>query len=116
MYRVLVVLVIVIVAGFSAWAAPPSDGDGRFAEWFRSLKHPDGYGCCDISDCRQVEYRRGRTGYEALVTPATHPTDTPQWVEIPAERIIQRDNPTGRAVLCWLPSRGVMCFVRPVET
>jgi hypothetical protein len=31
--------------------------------------------------------------------------------------VLQRtDNPVGRAVVCWTPERGVMCFVRGTET
>jgi hypothetical protein len=36
---------------------------------------------------------------------------------VPANNILQRvDNPTGRAVVCWTPSLGIMCFVRASET
>ena len=35
---------------------------------------------------------------------------------MPPDKILQRtDNPTGRAVVCWTPQRGIMCFVRATE-
>jgi hypothetical protein len=35
---------------------------------------------------------------------------------VPPRRILQRaDNPVGRAVVCWTPQRGIMCFVRGTE-
>ena len=43
----------------SVYAAPPSNSDGRFGDWFRSLRMPGSPGtmCCTIADCRMVEAR-----------------------------------------------------------
>jgi len=97
-------------------AAPPENADPALAPWFRSLARPDGAGsCCSESDCRRTQYRIVAGHYEALVDEQWHVT--PQWIAVPPERILQRaDNPTGEAVLCWLPSLGVLCFVRPAES
>jgi hypothetical protein len=39
------------------------------------------------------------------------------WFAVPADKILQRtDNPTGRAVVCWTPQRGILCFVRATES
>jgi hypothetical protein len=39
------------------------------------------------------------------------------WFPVPADKILQRtDNPTGRAVVCWTPQRGIVCFVRATES
>tara|TARA_R110000868_G_scaffold68383_3_gene202053 strand:+ start:16 stop:393 length:378 start_codon:yes stop_codon:yes gene_type:complete len=119
-------LVFLLVAG-TAFAAPPTSGELQWSDWYRSLRVPDaeGYptavGCCDLSDCRPVASRVGRHGYEALLTPQTHSQFgilDPTWVEVPQSAILQTThNPdgTGRAVVCWMPTRGVMCFVRPAE-
>jgi hypothetical protein len=41
----------------------------------------------------------------------------PRWIRVPFDRILERvDNPTGKAILCWQPETGVLCFVRPEET
>jgi hypothetical protein len=58
--------------GASAFAAPPPDANGKFTDWFRSLKAPGASGamCCTVADCRMVDSRwNERTQqYEARVT------------------------------------------------
>jgi hypothetical protein len=55
--RLLSLLAAVCLAT-SAVAAPPPDADGRFREWFRSLKVPGSSApCCTVADCRMVESR-----------------------------------------------------------
>jgi len=116
-----------ILLALHAWAAPPTTGELQWSEWYRSLRVPDIEGkptdqsCCDLSDCRPVESRVTPTGYEALLTPQTHSqfgVDAPRWVKVPEGAILRNTrNPdgTGRAVVCWMPGRGVICFVRPME-
>ena len=45
--------------GMSGHAAPPPDLDGRFRDWFRSLRMPGSPDtiCCTVADCRMVEAR-----------------------------------------------------------
>ncbi len=53
-----------------AVAAPPPDADGRFRDWFRSLRVPGGsLPCCTVADCRMVQARwnAGTRHYEAKV-------------------------------------------------
>ena len=39
------------------------------------------------------------------------------WREVPDNAVLERrDNPTGRAVACWTPQAGVMCFVPPPQS
>lgn len=105
----------------SVKAAPPTDFERTHSEWFRSLRQPDhpAMGCCDLSDCRMVETRVNASGnYEALLTPQTHGQVgmfEPTWVEIPMDKTVFTSNPTGKAVACWTPVRGIICFVRPPE-
>jgi hypothetical protein len=91
-------------------AAPPENADPALAPWFQSLQQPGtGVSCCSISDCRPTDYRTSGDQYEALIEE--------KWIRIPPEKILQRsDNPVGRAIVCWRPSIGVMCFVRGTET
>ena len=36
---------------------------------------------------------------------------------VPPEKILERpDNPTGRAVVCFTPEAGVMCFILPPQS
>src|SRR6516165_1239854 len=50
-------------------AAPPDNPDPALAPWFESLKQPGtGASCCSIADCRTVEFRQDRDGYEVLMT------------------------------------------------
>ncbi len=64
-----------LLAGMSAYAAPPPDASGQYRDWFRSLKVPGVPGaiCCTVADCRMVDARwNDRTQhYEARVTPET---------------------------------------------
>ena len=43
----------------SVYAAPPPNSDGRFRDWFRSLRMPGSPDtmCCTVADCRMVEAR-----------------------------------------------------------
>ncbi len=91
-------------------SAPPENADPRLAPWFNSLRQPGtGVSCCSISDCRPVDYRVSGAGYEVWIEGT--------WRQVPADKILQgRDNPIGRAVVCWTPALGIMCFVRGTET
>jgi hypothetical protein len=93
-----------------AFAAPPPNSDMTYAPWFHSLRQPGtGMSCCSIADCRETDFRTNGDHYEALIQS--------QWVRVPNDKVLPRaDNPTGRAVVCWTPWEGVMCFVRGPET
>jgi hypothetical protein len=93
-----------------ALAAPPANADPSLAPWFQSLRQPGtGTSCCSIADCRMTEYRTTRSGYEALVGK--------KWLPVPPDRVLQHTtNPTGRAIVCYLPGEGILCFVRPAES
>ncbi len=94
----------------AADAQPPANADPALAPWFRSLLVPGtGISCCSVTDCRATEYRIEADHYEALIGE--------RWFVVPPDKILQRtDNPTGRAVVCWTPQRGIMCFVRATES
>ena len=93
-----------------ARGTPPEHTDPALAPWFRSLQQPNtGVSCCSIADCRAVEYRINGDHYEAFVDE--------KWRAVPPEKILQHiDNPVGRAVVCYTPALGILCFVRPTET
>jgi len=94
----------------AAVSAPPQNHDGALAAWYRSLKAPNGSGCCDFADCRSTESRISATGYEAMIDN--------KWVAVPRERVLtQTSSPTGRAVVCYQPGTQIIyCFVRPPES
>jgi hypothetical protein len=98
------------VAGIGgALASPPDNADPELAPWFQSLRAPNGSSCCSIADCRTTDYRTNGMGYEALIDG--------RWVTVPPERVLDHiANPTGRAVVCYAPALGILCFVRPDET
>jgi hypothetical protein len=108
MMRIIVIASELLVAA-NAFAEPPSDTDYALAPWFQSLRQPGtGKSCCSIADCRTTDYRTDGDHYEALIDG--------RWMIVPSEKILQRaDNPTGRAVVCWTPALGIMCFVRAAE-
>lgn len=100
----------VCLIGAIASAAPPPNADGTLAPWFQSLRQPGtGISCCSMADCRATEYRTNASGYEAFIDD--------RWLTVPADRVLDHtDNPTGRAIVCYMPGRGILCFVRPAET
>ncbi|HUB96504.1 MAG TPA: hypothetical protein VL993_11330 [Stellaceae bacterium] len=56
-----------------------------------------------------TDYRTTGFGYEALIDG--------RWLAVPPERVLDHiANPTGRAVVCYAPALGILCFVRPDET
>ena len=99
---------LLIAAG--ALAEPPEGSDYRLAPWYQSLRQPGtGTSCCSLADCRTTDYRTEGDNYLALIND--------KWLVVPPDKILERaDNPTGRAVVCWTPARGIMCFVRASET
>jgi hypothetical protein len=104
---------LVLAAGLmiaaSALAKPPADMDYSLAPWFQSLRQPGtGTSCCSIADCRTTDYRTDGDNYEAMIEG--------RWIVVPRDKILQgADNPTGRAVVCWTPALGILCFVRAAE-
>jgi hypothetical protein len=101
----------------AAVAAPPDSPDPAVAPWFESLKQPGtGAPCCSIADCRTVESRQDRDGYEVLID-GRWKMSVPFWLRVPPNRIIDRiDNPTNRGVVCFTPEAGILCFVRPADS
>ena len=108
--KIFPLLAPLLLLATASHAAPPPNADPALAPWFQSLQQPGtGVSCCSISDCRPTDFRTSGDQYEALIEE--------KWIRIPPEKILQRsDNPVGRAIVCWTPTRGVMCFVRGTET
>ena len=102
-------LVAALLFPFVAHAAPPPDADPALAPWFRGLREPDtGRSCCSISDCRPTEARTRGDHYEVLIEG--------QWLAVPPDKVLHRsDNPTGRPIVCWTRTLGIMCFVHGPE-
>jgi hypothetical protein len=103
----------------AAAAAPPPGPapDDATAAWFRSLSIPrSGESCCDVSDCRPVEYRIGPGIYQVLIRRRMPDGSgfrggNDAWWNVPPDRVLHRSNPTGEAVACWSSGQGVLCFV-----
>jgi hypothetical protein len=93
-----------------AKADPPPNADPALAPWYQSLRQPDtGVSCCSIADCRATDYRTDGDHYEVLIGN--------KWTIVPKDKVLQHiENPIGRAVVCWTPALGIMCFVRATET
>jgi hypothetical protein len=110
-------VVVGLALSHAAVAAPPDRPDPALAPWFESLKQPGtGALCCSVADCRTVEFRQVRDGYEVLIDDRWK-MSVPFWLRVPSNRIIDRtDNPTNRGVVCFTPEAGILCFVRPAES
>jgi hypothetical protein len=114
MIRFALPLALALVAAAAA-AHPPADADPALAPWFNSLHTDTGASCCSLADCRPVEYRISGDHYEALIGKQFE-VNPPIWVRVPPSRILKKtDNPLGRAVACWRPYTGILCFVLPSQ-
>lgn len=93
-----------------ARAAPPADADPALTPWFNDLRQPwTNALCCSMADCRPTNSRLSGVHYEVLIQG--------EWRTVPDDRVLTRnDNPTGRAVVCWTPTAGVLCFVPPPQS
>ena len=91
-------------------AAPPPNTDMSLAPWFNSLQQPgSGISCCSVADCRRTDSRYAGDHYEAFVDE--------QWRAVPPGAVVERqDNPTGHAVVCYTPARGIMCFIKAPDS
>lgn len=116
-------LIVVWGALRFAYGEPPANGNPAYADWFHSLTIPSGQyagtSCCSVADCRTTDYKVDGDHYVVRI-PAD--IDNPskdgkeKWLAVPPDKILQRiDNPTGQGVVCYTPSRGIMCFVRTAE-
>lgn len=114
MLRILLMLLLGLFVG-SADAHPPANADPALAPWYQGLRAENGGSCCSQADCRPVDYRIAGDHYEALIGKQFE-IDPPRWVEVPPSHILKHtDNPVGRAVACWLPYTGILCFVLPSQ-
>ncbi len=100
-----------------ALAAPPAIGSedhqilAPHAPWVRSLTIPgSGSSCCDESDCRPVDARRGPNGWQVRWRPGQIPGAPTDWTDVPESAVLVRDNPTGIPIACWYGG-AVRCFV-----
>lgn len=114
MTRIALVLALALLAG-AADARPPANADPALAPWFEGLHASNGGSCCSQADCRAVDYRIVGNHYEALIG-EQFDVRPPRWVSVPPSHILKKtDNPVGRAVACWLPYTGILCFVLPAQ-
>jgi hypothetical protein len=109
-YSMAAIMLAALVHAAPGRAAPPENADPNLAPWFQSLRQPGtGISCCSVADCRMTDYRTTAAGYEALIDN--------KWLDVPPARVLQHtSNPTGRAIVCYVPGQGILCFVRPSET
>lgn len=107
--RLLIFAVVLASVAAAAVARPPPNADLRLQPWFQSLRQPGtGMSCCAMADCRPADFRVLGGHYQAFVTG--------KWEDVPPDVVIHRaDNPTGRAIVCYTPYRGILCFVKGPE-
>jgi hypothetical protein len=120
LFQVIFATLAVGLAGAATHARPPENADPALAPWFQSLRDPStGGGCCSQADCRPVEYRMVGDHYEVLIGNQYGAEIQPHWEAVEPDHVLEKtDNPTGRAIACWVPymTPRVLCFVRPSDT
>lgn len=109
-FAVMVACAAMGIFAAAAEAHPPAGADMSLAPWFQSLRQPGtGMSCCSIADCRPTDFRIRNGQYQAMIGG--------EWRPVPPSAVLRRtDNPTGRAVVCYTPYFGIMCFIRGPET
>jgi hypothetical protein len=98
--RAFVVMVALAAMSAPGFAAGPSEKWGHdpdTSEWFKSLKNPQGFPCCDYTDGTRIEdpdYRENDDGSYEVFAHA-------QWVHVDKEKIVTGTNRVGYAILWW---------------
>ena len=88
-----------LIVGFILIAGPPEQWghDDATSQWFRNLRSPRGFPCCDYADGTRVEdpeYKENDDGsYEVFARG--------QWVHIDKENVVDGTNRVGYAILWW---------------
>ena len=73
-----------------------NDVDPQTRQWFKSVRNPHGIPCCDIADGHPTEWRPNETGgYDAMIEG--------EWVPVPPQTMIRTTNPTGKAIVWYVP-------------
>lgn len=103
----------------NATAKPPEPGSqdaidlAPYSSYLRGLHSPSGLPCCDLSDCRFVEAKVTNNHWRVLVRKEQFENGPNIWIDVPETAIVRNENPTGQPLLCWSPTRGILCFVQP---
>jgi len=121
MIRTILTGTLSMVIPVVAFAAAPAPGSAQsdlmapYGDWIRELTNPTtGQSCCSLSDCRLVDHRLTRYGYEAYIDTNTFPGAPNAWLTVPDYVVVRKANPTGFAIACWASwhkeSNGWFCF------
>jgi hypothetical protein len=116
MWSSFAVIATLVLLSTATAAHPPG---AEFADWFRSLKEPGTEGmiegstsCCSPEkDCQTTDYETDAEGRYWI-------TAEGERIQVPPDKILRTDNPTGRGVACLRYYNGhpvVRCFVRASE-
>jgi hypothetical protein len=103
-------------------AAPPPPGSAAaddlapFADWLKGLRSPKTLvRCCDLSDCRLVQYRIWAGHYEAYIGSDAWDGAPDAWLVVPEGVVIPPAKRGPIAVACWSRQQvpfnaGFLCF------
>lgn len=93
----------------------PPDMPQSTKDWFSRQKSPNGNACCSVADGVPVDWDLKDNHYRVLDYVSS---DQPRWREVPKDVVIKGEtNPTGRAVVWFMPGRdveglrGIRCFI-----
>jgi hypothetical protein len=95
-----------------------SQQSNEIANWFRSLKTPvqlndlpAGISCCSEADCKQREVWLAPNGVRwAWIEEANSAHPIPEEAKITDPDVLVR-NPFFQMIVCYIPIRGIICFV-----
>lgn len=71
--------------------------DQSTRDWFKGLRSPSGFPCCDFADGNRVEdpdWRQNEDGSYSVIWEG-------EWRQVPPERVLTGTNRVGYAILWW---------------
>lgn len=83
----------------------------RTKQWFKDQKSPHKVPCCDLADGHPTDYDIRGAGY--WIPDPIHLELPRQWIEVPAEAVINNaGNPVGEAVVWWTQQGSDSVYIR----
>ena len=111
------ILIAALAIPAPALSAPPpgTDPTSALSKWVRTMRDPNGVGCCSLADCRPVVARLVDGHWEAFIDRESFGYSAPDaWVRV-TEDVLQGttsdgEPPDTRTWACWWGSH-LACFV-----
>ena len=111
MRRFLLAVILIASPAFAIDNGQYNNVDPKVRQWFDSVKVPNSNrSCCSIADGHRTDWEIRPDGFYVPVP--WQPKGREYWVLVPPEAIVRNaGNPTGDAVIWYMPTNLIRCFV-----